>query len=231
MKSYINHSKVATRARLANLSSVGGLVLLLVSVIFSLFFPNRSELAYVLMIIGMGVAMVGIYFANRWVRKPRPEDSLARALRSFDNHYCLYHYLDLPCDHVLLTPTGLVIFEVYNIAGNFTYRQGRWREAMTVGRALRYIVEERVGNPVRSLKHIEIGLKEYLNKELGSDISVPIKSVVVFSHPSVELKIKDAPITICKIDKLKKHILIRGQKLKPEIYEKLCLHFEQLTVE
>lgn len=231
MKSFINHQKIVTRARLSNLSSLGGLVLLLVSVIFSLFFPSWSRLAYVLMIAGMGVAMVGIYFANRWVRKPRPEESLSKALKFFDDHFRLYHYPHMPCDHVLLAPTGIVILEVYNIAGSFTYREGRWKEAMTVGRALRYIVEERVGNPVISTKQIEIGLKEYLKKELGSDLSVPIKSVVVFTHPAVELNIKDAPIPICKIDKLRKQVSIRGPKLAPDVYEKLRLKFERLTLE
>ena len=41
--------------------------------------------------------MVGIYFANRWVRKPRPEESLDKALKSFDDHYRIYHYPYRPC--------------------------------------------------------------------------------------------------------------------------------------
>ena len=56
--------------------------------------------------------------------------------------------------------------EAYNIAGSFSYQQGHWKEAMTVGRALRYIVEERVSNPIALMRQMEIGLKERLEKEL-----------------------------------------------------------------
>ena len=231
MKIFIDRQKINTRAQLSNLASVGGLALLLVSVVLSLFFPSWSKLAYILMIVGMGIAMIGIFFANRWVRKPRPEDSLSQALKSYDDHYCLYHYPRLPCEHLLLTPTGIVILEVYNIAGSFTYRQGRWKEAMTIGRALRYIVEERVGDPIMSVKQMEVELKEFLKNELGTGIAVPIRSIVVFTHPAVDLDVKGTPIPVCKIDKLKKQISSHAPKLMPEVYDKLCLLLERVTLE
>ncbi len=231
MKVFINRQKVNTRARLSNLASIGGLVLLLASVVVPLVIPSWSGSAYVLMIVGMGVAMIGIYFANRWVRKPRPEDSLSKALKSFDDHYRIYHYSHLPCDHVILTPTGVVILEVYNIGGSFTYHQGHWKEAMTVGRALRYIVEERVGNPIALMQQIEIDLKDLLEKELGPGISVPIKSIVVFTHPAVELNVKGAPIPVCKVDKLRKQIPLQAPRLMPDVYEKLSLFLERMTLE
>jgi hypothetical protein len=45
MKFFIDRHKINTRTQLSNLASVGGLVLLLVSVFISLFFPNWSRLA------------------------------------------------------------------------------------------------------------------------------------------------------------------------------------------
>ena len=219
MKVFINQSRVNARARLANLASVGGLILLLISVVIPLFLPTWANFAYVLMIVGMGIAMVGIYFANRWVRKPRPEESLAKALKSFDDQYRLYHYPSLPCDHLLLTPTGLVVLETINLAGNFSYRNGKWKEAMSIGRALRYIVEERVSNPILSAQVAGEELWEKLSKELGIDI--PVRSVVVFTHPLVQLAIENAPLPVCKVDKLKKQIPSKGSRLAPELYQKL----------
>jgi hypothetical protein len=229
MKVFINRQKVNTRARLSNLASIGGLVLLLASVVVPLVIPSWSGSAYVLMIVGMGVAMVGIYFANRWVRKPRPEESLSKALKSFDDHYHIYHYPHLPCDHVILAPTGIVILEVYNIGGSFSYHQGQWKEAMTVGRALRYIVEERVSNPIPLMQRMELELNERLERELDLGLPVPLKSIVVFTHPAVELNVKGAPIPVCKIDKLKKQISTKTPKLAPEVYEKLSLFLERMT--
>lgn len=230
MKVFINRQKIERRARLSNLASVAGLVLLLGSAVLPLFLPTWAKVAYVLMFAGIGLAMVGIYFANRWVRKPRPETSLTHALKSFDDKYCLYLYPSLPCDHMLLTPTGLVALETVNLAGQFSLQEGQWKEAMSIGRALRYIVEEPVGNPIRSSKQLEEELKELFLKELGSGVVIPIKTVFVFTHPGANLNIKDSPIPICKVDKLKKQVTINGAKLDPRLYEKVALFLEQKTV-
>jgi hypothetical protein len=230
MKSFVNQQKVNARAQLSNIASVGGLILLLVSVVMPLFLPSWAKTAYVLMFVGLGTAMVGIYFANRWVRKPRPEESLASPLKSLNDQYRLYNYPSLPCDHVLLTPSGLVILEVINLAGSFSYRNGKWREAMTIGRALRYIVEEQVGNPIHSTGRIEEELQELLSKELGADVVIPIRSIVVFAHPLVRLDIENAPIPVCRVDKLRKQITRKLPRLAPEVYEKLSLFLEGRTI-
>ncbi len=229
MKVFINQPKINARARLSNLASVSGLILLLVSVVIPLFQPSWANFTSMLMITGMGVAMVGIYFANRWVRKPRPEESLARVLKSFDDKHCLYHYPSLPCDHLLLTPTGLFVLEVINLAGNFSFKNGKWKEAMTIGRALRYIVEERVSNPFVSVKQSEEELRDLLGKRLVADSFIPIRPMIVFTHPLVQLDVENAPIPICKVDKMKKHITSKMPRLAPELYEELGAFLENKT--
>jgi hypothetical protein len=67
----------------------------------------------------------GIHFANRWVRKPRPEASLPLALKSFDDKYRLYLYPSLPFDHILLTPAGVIALETTNLAGRVSLREGQ----------------------------------------------------------------------------------------------------------
>ena len=122
MKSLIDTRRVARRARLSNIASVTGLLALLASVLVPLFWPGYMAYAYGLMVAGLGVSMTGIYFANRWVKKPRPEVSLDAALKSLSGAHRLYHYPSLPCDHVLLTPNGLVVLETVNLASHFTYK-------------------------------------------------------------------------------------------------------------
>jgi hypothetical protein len=230
MKVFIDRQKIERRARLSNLASIAGLVLLLGSVALPLFLPAWANIAYVLMIAGIGISMIGIYFANRWVRKPRPEASLPPALKSFDDKYRLYLYPCLPCDHILLTPAGLVALETTNLAGQFSLRQGQWKEALSIGRALRYIVEEPVRNPVQSKQQLEEELKELLVKEFGSEAVIPIKTVFVFMHPAAILDLKDSPVAVCKVEKLKKHVTLNGAKLAPGLYEKLASFLEQKTV-
>lgn len=230
MKLFVDRQKIERRARLSNLASLGGLVLLLGSVLLPLFLPALANIAYVLMIAGIGLAMIGIYFANRWVRKPRPEASLPPALKSFDDKYRLYLYPSLPCDHILLTPAGVVALETTNLAGQFSLREGKWKEAMSLGRALRYIVEEPIRDPVRSAAGLEQELKQLFSKELGPEVAIPVKTVFVFTHPGANLDVKDSPLPICRVDKLKKHVGMPAAKLDPAVYERVASFLEQKTL-
>ncbi|MGE5074198.1 MAG: nuclease-related domain-containing protein [Anaerolineae bacterium] len=232
MKIYIDRQKVNARAQAANIVSVGGLVLLLISVALPLFLPKWSTVTSVIMVIGAAGAMVGIYLANRWVRKPRPEESLDKALKAFDDNYRIYHYpASLPCEHILLTPTGLLALEVVNLSGYFSWRNGRWKEAMTVGRALRYIVEERVSDPVTLSQALIQELTNRLRQEIGTDTSVPVKALTVFTHPTVELEFDRPAVPACKIDKLRKQATVPGARLPAEAYERISAYLERLTVQ
>ncbi len=231
MKSYIDRPRINARAQAAHVASVGGLVLLLVSVAIPLFLPKWSGITSVIMVIGAGGAMVGIYLANRWVRRPRPEDSLDKALKAFDDNYHLFHYpSSLPCEHVLLTPVGVLALEVVNLNGSFSYRNGHWKEAMTMGRALRYLVEERVSDPVILAKAMVQEMSDRLSKLLGEQSIPPVKALTVFTHPAVELEVDRGPIPACTIDKLRKQAAIPGPRLSPEAYEKLSTYLEHLTI-
>ncbi len=232
MKIYIDRQKLNARAQAAHIASVGGLILLLISVVIPLFLPKWSGLTSVIMVIGAGGAMVGIYLANRWVRRPRPEESLDKALKAFDDNYRIYHYpSNLPCEHLLLTPNGLVALEVVNLNGYFSYRNGRWKEAMTVGHALRYIVEERVGDPVLLAQSMIKELHDRLDREFGGQAAAPVKVLTVFTHPAVELEVDGGPIPACKVDKLRKQVSIPGSRLAPEAYDKISSYLENLTVQ
>ncbi len=231
MKVYVDRQKLNARAQAAHFASVGGLVLLLASVAIPLFLPKWSGITSVVMVIGAAGAMVGIYLANRWVRRPRPEESLDKALKAFDDNYRIYHYpSSLPCEHVLLTPNGVVALEVVNLNGYFSYRNGRWKEAMTMGRALRYLVEERVSDPVMLAQSMVKELNERFDKEFGEQTVIPVKALTVFTHPAVELEIDGGPIPACKVDKLRKQVSMPGSRLMPETYEKICGYLEHLTV-
>ena len=230
MKIIIDRQKVNARAVLANFASVGGLVVLLASVLIPLFLPGWINFSSILFVVGLGAAMIGIYFANRWVRKPRPEESLDKALKSLDDHYHIYHYPSLPCDHILLTPTGVIALEVVNLSGSFSYRNGQWKEAMTIGRALRYIVEERVGDPAAFSNGIVQELERLFEKEIGEKTRLPIKALTVFTHPTVELDIEGPSIPVCKIEKLRKQMMMSTERLAPETYEKLSAYLERVTV-
>lgn len=222
MKSFINQPKIARRARFSNIASVVGLFLLLASVVIPLFWQAYVLYSNLLLIAGLGVSMTGIYFANRWVKKPRPEASLDGALKSFSNAYQLYHYPSIPSDHVLLTPNGVFVLETVNLAGQFTYKNGRWREAMNFGRALRYIVEEHLGDPLKSARLGAVYLEKRLRQVVGEQAHLPVKAVVVFTHPAVRLQVENPPLPVCTLDKLKKNLQIPGARLDQTVYDQVA---------
>jgi hypothetical protein len=221
MITVVDRVKLKNRATLSNVAASGGLVLLLASVLVPLFLPKWSQFSFVVMAVGLGTAMVGIYFANRWARKPRPEDRLDQALKSLSDNHHLFHYPALTCDHVLLTPNGIVLIETVNLSGEFYYQNGRWKETMSMGRAIRYIVEEHLGDPIRSVRQMENDLKARLQKVLGSDLTIPIKSAVVFVHPGAHLEIEASAVPVCKPEKLRKQVTFQGPKLEGELFNRV----------
>ncbi len=172
---------------------MGGLLLLLTSVVLPLFFVKLASLSFVTMVIGLIFAMVGIYFANRWVRKPRPEDQIEKALKGLGDTYSIFHYPRLPIDHILLTPFGILIIETISYAGLFTYRDGKWKEAMTLGRAFRYVVEEHLGDPTKMVESEAQSLREKLIQLQLPNI--PIKTVVLFCHPGAHVEARKSTLS------------------------------------
>lgn len=215
---------------MANVASLGGMLILLGSVVLPLFRPQSAVFATPMMFAGMLIAMVGIYFANRWIKKPRPEDRLDAALKTLNDSYQLFHYPDLPCDHVLLTPNGVVVLETVNLDGRFSYREGRWKEKMTLSRALRWIVEEHLGNPARSALAEAADLQGRFAERLPDGANIPVKAVVVFTHPAAQVEISDEPgAPVVKVEKLKKAVVEKGKPLSPEAYEGVQAVLENKT--
>jgi hypothetical protein len=228
MKVVINKVKLAKRAQNANIASISGMVLLLAGVILPLVLQVLGQIVPLIIILaGIIIAMVGIYQANRWVRKPRPEEQLSKALKGLDDKYVLYHYpAALPCDHVLLTPEGVVNLETVNLAGFFTYKDGRWTERMTMGRAFRSVVEERLGDPTRSALAVQDYLAGRLQDLTGE--TIPVKPLITFTHPSVELDLEpDGPVPVYLADKLRKHVSISGARLSAETYQNIAGFLEK----
>jgi hypothetical protein len=91
MKTFIDREKLRRRATVSHVASLGGILILLGSTAISIWKPEWSTLTAVMLFVGFASATAGIYYANRWVKKPRPEDTLDQALKGLSGKYCLYH--------------------------------------------------------------------------------------------------------------------------------------------
>ena len=228
MKIIIDRQTLARRARLSHAASLGGLLVLLSSVGISLWQPSWTLLTGLLLFAGGSLAIVGIYFANRWVKKPRPEDLLDQALKGLDDRHRLYHY-SLPCDHLLLTPGGIIAIETVPLEGVFTYRDGKWRQRMTPGRAMRFFGEERLGNPIDRAQASAGSIKGRLVEEIPEAASLEARGMVVFTNPFVELNIEKSPLPICKADKVRARLPKDGSKLSMDTYRQIQEKLDEMA--
>jgi hypothetical protein len=95
---------------------------------------------------------------------------------------------------------------------------------------VRYIVEEHLGDPVKTAGEVETYLSGRFAQLIGPGQTVPIRSVVTFTHPAVNLRVDQAEVPVCKVDKLRKQAQGRGAKLAPQVYEALAKFLEDATI-
>jgi hypothetical protein len=221
MKVIIDRDRIRRRAQASHAASLGGLLTMLASVAVSLFRPDLATLTLVMLLAGFAAASIGIYFANRWVKKPRPEEVLDQALKGLDDHHRLYHYLPKGSDHLLLTPRGLVPLITRSGEGEYSYADGRWKQRITMGKALRFFVEEPLGDPIVEARAVADRLAACLRSALPEGSSVPIHPMVVFTHPAASLDRKGNPLPVCQPKQLKGELPKTLPSLKSELYEQL----------
>ena len=229
MKVILDRAKLRRRAAAAHIASLGGLAIILGAVVLSMSRPDWAALTAGLIFAGFVISSAGIFFANRWVKRPRPEETLSLALKGLADPARIYHYL-LPADHVLLTPSGVVVIETVNLEGRFVYRDGRWKQHMTLGRALRFFVEETFGDPTARARADAQRIGRLLDERLPSDgPAVPVYAVVLFVHPNSEVSADSPPIPACQPAQLRKRLPSHLPKLPPARFEQARAALDELA--
>jgi hypothetical protein len=212
MKVYINQGYIKRRAAVGKYASLLGLVVLGGGLIISLRDPRLFFISFGTLILGFLLSNVGIYYANRYVRSDRPDTVLGQALKGLDNRYALYQFL-LPVSQVLREPGGLTVFVPRPQEGLTLYQGGKWRNKQGWSRVLRWVGQEGLGKPDLELEREIQTLRDWLEKQ-KPDLEVPVRGVVVFTHPNAELQVNDAPVTVLRPKQLKGWLRKAG-KLPP----------------
>jgi hypothetical protein len=228
LKNIINLAKVRRNSSLSHVGSILGLFVLFGSLLLPYYIPGLpTAIPILLVLLGLGLAMAGIFFANRWVRKPRPELEFPKAFDKLSDDYVMFHYPDLPADHILLTPAEVYVLETVNVAGFFTLEKGKWSERMKLGRALRYVVEEHVTNPSQIAIDEAEALADQLGKLDGLTSKIDVKPMVVFIHPSAIFEVDQQPIPILTLAKAVKHVRSKGVRMPQGDYDILLNYFKR----
>jgi hypothetical protein len=186
--------------------------------LFLVFLPNTANLFFyqlVALFVGWMLSQIGIYLGHRYLRDPRPDEVLDEVLKKLARNGRIYHYL-LPAAHVLLIPTGIIVFITKYQSGNISVDGDKWKQG---GMGLRrFFGQERLGDPAREAALSVEAIASYLNKNAPSVEEVPIGALIVFTNKgNKNLDLKKSAIPAMHYTKVKGYLRQKkGETPMPE---------------
>jgi hypothetical protein len=214
MEIIINEKIIRRNARIGQISSIGGLLVLAGGMFISF---SRQDLFFISMmalLVGFVLSQIGIYFGNRWGRRPRPDEVISLSLKGLDGRYNLYHYTT-PTSHLLVGPAGIWVLMPRHQGGTISYdaTKNRWKQRGG-NLYLKIFAQEGLGRPDLEIGSEVNAVHQYLEKNL-SDGEVPeIQAALVFTNDNAVVEADDAPVTTLQVRKLKDFIR-KHAKSKP----------------
>lgn len=196
MKVVTNTKLIKRNAKIGQYTSIGALVILGIGLYISFKMPDKFAYSLGALLLGFFMSQIGMYYGNRWGRSPRPDELIDKGLKGLGREYTIYHYVTA-APHLLVGPAGVWTLIPYYQSGIIVYEKKRWksRGGGFLQSYLRLFGQENLGRPeIESETGIE-SIKRYLTRILpeGSEVP-PIKSLLLFTSPKVELKVEDPPL-------------------------------------
>ncbi len=213
----------------AKIMSYGGMGILLIGLVLVFIIDDFERVILFQMgalFVGWLAAQVGIYLMPRYVRSPRPDEILDEALKKVAKNGRLYHYL-LPAPHVLLTPQGVILFNLRPNIGKISVDGDDWHQSG--GFFKRFLGQEPIGNPSKEVEKMVEAMGNYIRQSAPSVEEVPIGALIVFtSKGATELDLKESRLPALHYTKVKG--FLRQQKRDPlpkADYEALLAAFDE----
>ena len=210
-----NEGLIRRNARIGQFTSLAGLLVLGIGMYISFARPELFGYSVASLLVGFALSQIGIYFGNRWSRRPRPDELVDQGLKGLDGRYTLYHFIT-PVAHLLVGPAGVFSIMPRHQRGTITYDEvkNRWRHKGG-NWYLKLFAQEGLGRP-----DLEIGgeidaTERYLHKLLPGDREFPpVQALLVFTHEGTEVDAENAPTPTLHVKKLKDFIR-KSAKNKP----------------
>ena len=202
MEIIINERLVRRNARIGQVSSIVGLLVLAGGMYISFARQEYFGLSMAALLLGFTLSQVGIYFGNRWGRRPRPDELLSQALKGLDGRYALYHYTT-STSHLLVGPAGIWVLIPRYQRGTITYEKGRWRQKGG-NLYLKIFAQEGLGRPDLEIGGEVEAVKRLLKGKLPELYEVPdIQAALVFTNDKADIQAEEAPVPTVQVRKLK----------------------------
>jgi hypothetical protein len=207
MKIFTNDRLIKRNGRLGQVATIIGLLVLVGGMFVSFRYPNFAGYAWVALLLGFALSQIGLYFGNRWGRRPRPDELIDQGLKGLNDQYSIYHYMT-PVSHLLVGPSGLWVILPYYQVGTIVYEKGRWKQkgGGFMQRYLRAFAQEGVGRPDIEAPSEVQSITKFLNKRLPDRDNPEVTPALVFTNDKVNLEVEDAPILTLTLKKLKETV-------------------------
>jgi hypothetical protein len=211
MKIYTNDKLVRRNSRIGQIALLAGLLVLGGGLVLNFRGPTMFNYSLIAFLVGFLISQVGLYYANRWSRKPRPDEHLNSALKGLDGRYSLYHYLT-PAAHLLVGPAGVwSLFPRYQ-RGTIVFEKGRWKQRGG-GIFLAYLklfAQEGLGRPDLEIASEMQELARFLSKQLPEEELPPIHAALLFTDARVRVEVdneaEDIPAVTLLVADLKEYL-------------------------
>lgn len=201
-----NERLILRNARIGQVTSIVGLVVLAGGMFISFTRPEYFTISLIALLLGFGLSQIGIYFGNRWGRRPRPDEILNTALKGLDGRYRLYHY-STPTSHLLVGPAGVWVLMPRHQAGRITYDEAKKRWRQKGGNLyLKIFAQENLGRPDLEIGSEIHAVSSYLEGYLPEEDVPEIQAALVLTNEKTEVDADNAPAPTLDIRKLKDFI-------------------------
>ena len=209
-----NDRLINRNARIGQITSIVGLLVLAGGMFISFTRPEMFSISLVALLIGFGLSQIGIYFGNRWGRRPRPDEVLNAALKGLDGRYSLYHYTT-PTSHLLVGPAGVWVLMPRHQAGKITYDENKKRWRQKGGNLyLKIFAQENLGRPDLEIGSEMHAISSYLEEHLGEEKVPDVQAALIMTNEKCEFDADNAPAPTMEVRKLKDFIR-KTAKAKP----------------
>jgi hypothetical protein len=223
MKIITNNQKIKRNKRIGQIINYASLAILGITAVllyYSLTTTNNFALqnySLIGVIAAYLITQVSLYYGNRWVRSPRPDEQLTASLKGLEDKYTLYHY-KTSVPHLLIGPAGIWVLIPYYQAGTITYdeKKGRWKQKGG-NWYLKIFGQENISRPdlevknyVEDVMQMIHGLfkddEQTLSRFIKDDETPIVQAALIFTNPKAIIQAPDAPSATMSIDKLKDFI-------------------------
>jgi hypothetical protein len=187
-----NDPLIKRNARIGQVTMFVALAVLAGGMFVSFQYPEQANWSFLALLLGFILSQVGIYYSNRYSRKPRPDELIDQALKGMDKKFAIYHYLT-PASHLLVGPSGLWVLLPYYQRGTITFSKGRWRQqgGGLLYQYLKLFAQEGLGRPDMDVANQTSALQEFLKKRLPAESLPDIQAALVFTNPRAQIAIPE----------------------------------------